>query len=214
LVLGWVIGRGRFGRQNAAREQLRAAVAAQELKSPVAGTSENTNETKPAELTPITPSPKASPSAKKPVAADASNQDGDGLVVYQQGKVIYRQGTAPHSVELQNQPAQPDAEPASPPPQELTPEVAETLIKERVEPNYPERARRQNIEGPVVLDALVNEDGTVQRLKVVNGNSDLAAAAIEAVRRWRFKPYAVKGKAVQFATRITVNFDLPEPVSN
>ena len=61
----------------------------------------------------------------------------------------------------------------------------------------------------MILQALVNEDGGVQQLKVLVGNADLAVAAIDAVRHWRFKPYALKGKASQFETRITVNFALP-----
>jgi protein TonB len=66
-----------------------------------------------------------------------------------------------------------------------------------------------NIQGAVVLQALVKEDGSVQQLKVLTGNSDLAMAAIDAVRRWRFKPYTVNGKTLPFGTRITVNFALP-----
>jgi len=48
----------------------------------------------------------------------------------------------------------------------------------------------------------------VQR-RVYEAVLDAQLSAIDAVRRWRFKPYALKGKPSQFATRITVNFALP-----
>jgi protein TonB len=121
-------------------------------------------------------------------------------VVYQDGRIVYRQGLSPRK--LRSQPN------ASAP--ELSPEVAGGLLSFRSEPHYPVRARLQKLQGPVLLEAFVNEDGSVQQLKVLAGNSDLAVAAIDAVRHWRFKPYVVKGKASSFATRITVNFALPE----
>jgi protein TonB len=67
-----------------------------------------------------------------------------------------------------------------------------------------------------VLKAIVSEDGTIQELRVESGDSQLASAAIDAVRLWRFKPYAAQGHPLEFETRITVNFALPDsaPVSN
>ena len=145
-------------------------------------------------------------------AADKPSED--GLVVYQDGKIIYRQGASPRSSgsfkpgSFKNEPKI-DGGKGSVAAVELAPEVASNFLTLRVEPHYPDRARRLNIQGPVVLQALINEDGSVQQLKVLTGNADLAVAAIDAVRRWRFKPYALKGKPSQFATRITVNFALP-----
>jgi TonB family protein len=139
----------------------------------------------------------------------AGRPTADGLVVYKDGKIIYRQGASPRSTGGFRNKALEDGGSASRLPVELAPEVAGTFLTLRVEPHYPDRARRQNIQGPVVLQALINEDGSVQQLKVLTGNSDLAVAAIDAVRNWRFRPYSPKGKPSQFATRITVNFALP-----
>jgi protein TonB len=94
-------------------------------------------------------------------------------------------------------------------PVRLAPVVAETFLTHRVEPNYPDEARHRHIQGPVVLGALVDEDGSVQQLKVISGDSQLASAAIDAVRRWKFKPYQSQGHRLQFETEITVNFALP-----
>jgi TonB family protein len=190
LVLGWMLGHGHSARKNAAREELRAAVATQ---------GENTSATPQAEHTDLEgtielPSP---PSAAKRERAKA---DPVGLVVYQDGKIIFRQVTPSRAKADKSAPANPV---------ELAPDVAGALLTRRIEPHYPERARRQNVQGAVILQALVNEEGGVQQLKVLVGNADLAVAAIDAVRHWRFKPYALKGRASQFETRITVNFALP-----
>jgi protein TonB len=78
-----------------------------------------------------------------------------------------------------------------------------------VEPEYPEAARQQHIQGPVVLEAKVSKDGAVQQLTVISGNSMLATSACGAVLQWRFKPIAQNGQVVQFQARIKVDFVLP-----
>jgi TonB family protein len=82
-------------------------------------------------------------------------------------------------------------------------------VLERVDPDYPEEARQRRIEGPVVLKALVGSNGVVRELKVMSGDPLLAKAATDAVRQWRFEPHRLKGRPVEFETRITVNFALP-----
>jgi TonB family protein len=83
-------------------------------------------------------------------------------------------------------------------------------LLERVEPQYPEAAKQKHVQGPVMLHALVGADGSVKELSVISGDPQLVKAATDAVRQWRFKPHQLKGKAVEFETRITVNFALPE----
>jgi len=59
----------------------------------------------------------------------------------------------------------------------------------RVDPSYPERARRAGAEGTVVLDATIGPDGRVVRVDVVHGLPfGLSEAAVDAVRRWRYRP--------------------------
>lgn len=92
---------------------------------------------------------------------------------------------------------------------ELSPTVAEDSLVRRVEPDYPEEARQQKIQGPVVLEVHIAADGTVQDVQVVSGPAPLAVASTEAVKRWRFKPKTVNGRAVEMETRVTLNFRLP-----
>ena len=75
-----------------------------------------------------------------------------------------------------------------------------------VEPIYPPLAQQMKMQGSVVLQAQIGQDGSVQSLQVVSGPDILASAALEAVRQWRFKPADEAGQAVPAETRITVNF--------
>ena len=87
--------------------------------------------------------------------------------------------------------------------------VSEGRLQHRVLPEYPAQARTLRLEGPVVLEAMVMEDGSVHDLKVVSGHPTLAHAALDAVRQWRYQPYRLNGKPVAMRTEITIKFKLP-----
>jgi TonB family protein len=91
----------------------------------------------------------------------------------------------------------------------LAPEAVDDSLVYRVEPEYPEQARQQRIQGAVVLETRINPDGTVKDLKVVSGQPLLADAAMAAVKQWRFRPHSVNGRQVEMQTRITIKFTLP-----
>jgi protein TonB len=67
---------------------------------------------------------------------------------------------------------------------------------------------QQRIQGLVVVQAEIGKDGRVKGAKVVNGNSLLAAAALSAVREWRYEPFKLNGEPVEMTTQITLNFTL------
>jgi TonB family protein len=128
------------------------------------------------------------------------------LTVYESGKVVFEIKPLPrgaHSgVELAAK--QSAGERA-----QVSPATADTYLIQRVEPHYPDVARHQHIQGPVVLQVAVNRSGSVQEIQAVSGDSRLVLAAADAVRQWKFKPYAPQGQALNFETRVTVNFVLP-----
>lgn len=70
----------------------------------------------------------------------------------------------------------------------------------RVTPGYPEDMRRAAIEGTAVVVVAIQADGSVGevRLRQSAGHAELDAAAVEAVKRWRFAPAQRRGVAVQF----------------
>jgi periplasmic protein TonB len=87
--------------------------------------------------------------------------------------------------------------------------VAWGLLAQPVDPVYPDSARASGQRGSVVLQVLIGRDGTVQDAKFIQGSLVFARAAIDAVKQWRFKPYAMNGRAVSVQSLITLNFKPP-----
>ncbi len=75
-----------------------------------------------------------------------------------------------------------------------------------VRPRFPENTGAKQAEDTVVLDLTVDESGNVRDVHVVSGSGEFVAAAIQAVRNWKYQPYAVDGQAVEMSTRVTLNF--------
>ena len=67
-------------------------------------------------------------------------------------------------------------------------------------------ADRKTMEGAVVLLARIDKDGNIQDLQAISGPETRFAAAREAVKQWRFKPYYDSGEAVETEAQITVKF--------
>jgi TonB family protein len=87
--------------------------------------------------------------------------------------------------------------------------VAEPRLVYRVEPAYPEIARKARIEGVVILQAIIGKAGNVEDLHLVKSvNVLLDAAALEAVSRWRYRPATLAGFAVRGYLTVTVEFRL------
>lgn len=72
---------------------------------------------------------------------------------------------------------------AVPGPTELT-----RKVKTRVQPAYPDIARRMNITGTVKIAVVVSPDGAVRSTKVVGGHPLLVNAAVDALKKWKFEP--------------------------
>jgi len=86
--------------------------------------------------------------------------------------------------------------------------VTQGLIIRRIQPAYPPLARQARIQGPVVLQAEIGKDGSIQNLRLISGHPMLAPAAIEAIKQWKYKPYILNGEPVEVETTITFNFTL------
>ena len=122
--------------------------------------------------------------------------------------VDMQSGNVPQSPE----PAPPIADneqrqPGSPPKVTVSRDVAER-VEHSVAPSYPLLAKQMKVQGAVVLQALIDKGGHIQRLHVVSGPAILAAAAQEAVKQWRFKPYYQNGQPVETEARVSVNFTI------
>lgn len=90
--------------------------------------------------------------------------------------------------------------------------VPPVLIPEsRVNPKYPEPARRARLQGDVVLDAVIHRDGRVGELRVLSSTAPelgFEDAAIVAVRQWRYEPARLAGRPVAVRFTVFVRFEL------
>jgi periplasmic protein TonB len=77
-------------------------------------------------------------------------------------------------------------------------------------PAYPPLARTTRTQGTVKIQALIGRDGLIRNLQVVSGPPLLIAAAIEAVRQWRYQPTLLNAEPVEVITEIDVNFTLSQ----
>jgi len=84
--------------------------------------------------------------------------------------------------------------------------VSQGLVIKRVQPKYPPSALATHTEGAVQIEATISKEGFVIDPKVLSGDRMLAAAALTAVRQWRYKPYYLDGEPVEIQTQITVSF--------
>jgi TonB family protein len=87
-------------------------------------------------------------------------------------------------------------------------EVMQQRIRHKVMPDYPDAARQANVQGTVLLDAVVSAEGAVTQLKVLSGPEPLTRAATDAVRWWRYEPYIVNGQPVPVETTVVMDFRL------
>jgi periplasmic protein TonB len=88
----------------------------------------------------------------------------------------------------------------------LSSKGAENRLVHSTPPKYPSDAHS---EGTVLLKAVVDETGKVEGLRLIEGNATLASAAMQAVKQWRYRPYARDGKAQPFQTVVIVDFQKP-----
>jgi protein TonB len=86
--------------------------------------------------------------------------------------------------------------------------VTQGLLISRVTPQYPPIAKSARVQGTVVLQAIISKQGTIENLKVISGHPMLIQSAIDAVSRWRYKPYILNGEPVEVETTVNVNFNL------
>jgi len=117
----------------------------------------------------------------------------------------------PRSIATQDPPA-PASSPAAP--AQVTKRVkvggnvAKSMLKRKVTPQYPREARDARTQGTVRLHVVLSTSGKVQQLDIVFGDPVLAEAAVSAVRKWEYKPFRLNGEPVEVDTTVDVVFSL------
>jgi TonB family protein len=216
LLLGWMLGRvGWEHAMGGAKNQARAGSSLSNQSNPSPARTQTSTAAEDTDPILVEPAERGAP-ANAPEAPGSSEngisttrrtpfqpKSGTGaassgsLVVYEDGKIIFRQISPATDSALKAQA-----------PVAVSSQVAGAHLMRRVEPVYPEPARQRFIQGEVTLEAVIGQDGSVQVLKLLSGDPELASSAADAVRQWRFRPYEQQGKAVPFSTRLSVNFRL------
>src|SRR6266853_245262 len=84
-------------------------------------------------------------------------------------------------------------------------------VLSRVEPIYPEEAKQQGVQGTVKLHAIIGRQGSVENLESVDGSPVLVAAAMNAVRQWRYTETLLAGQSVETEEDIAITFRLSNP---
>jgi hypothetical protein len=106
----------------------------------------------------------------------------------------------------------------------------EPKLVHQVRPAYPPDAKKENVQGLFQIDVVIGKDGAIKDARVVasapteerlkaleskkgtpaaqEGDARLAAAALDAVKQWRYAPILKDGKPVEFEATVTVNFKL------
>ncbi|UCC39606.1 MAG: energy transducer TonB [Candidatus Aminicenantes bacterium] len=80
-----------------------------------------------------------------------------------------------------------------------------------VEPAYPEEARKEGVEGVVILEARTNKEGNVEAVQVLRGiDPYLNKAAMDALLQWKYEPMYIKGEPHGVVFTVTVRFGLKD----
>ncbi len=87
-------------------------------------------------------------------------------------------------------------------------EAAQLITK--VDPVYPPQARQEKIQGTVRFRATIAKDGKLHNVQLVSGHPLLVPAALDAIKKWTYRPSMANGQAVEVVTNVDVNFSLSQ----
>lgn len=86
--------------------------------------------------------------------------------------------------------------------------VSAGMLITPIHPVYPDIARVAQVQGTVIVEAIISRTGTIESLRIVSGPAMLQRAAIDAIRAARYQPYRLNGSPIEVQTTISVNFRL------
>lgn len=77
-----------------------------------------------------------------------------------------------------------------------------------IRPEYPPDAKAKRLEGAVVASILIDQDGLVRQVQILEGPEIFRAPTLQALKQFRFRPAKVEGKSVAVRIRYTLRFRL------
>ncbi|HKB79830.1 MAG TPA: energy transducer TonB, partial [Thermoanaerobaculia bacterium] len=88
-------------------------------------------------------------------------------------------------------------------------DVKAPVAKFRIDPEYTELARKARVEGIVIIEAIIDQNGNVTDARILKGLPfGLEQSALDAVKRWKFVPGTLNGQPVPVFYDLTINFRL------
>jgi protein TonB len=159
-----------------------------------------------------TPSSGPAPAAAQPPHSDPPATVFPSASPISSGASVSTPGNVPSSLKSQMASTTPEAS-GNRPVESAMPSIEPVKIDEATErallidqpaPDYPASSSGQP--GMVILQVLIGRDGTVQDAKFLQGSLGFARAAIDGVKRWKFKPYTMNGRPVSVETSLTISF--------
>jgi protein TonB len=91
-------------------------------------------------------------------------------------------------------------------PKKITMGEAMNAATVRTPPEFPALAKQLKITGAVELDVVIAENGSVESCTPINGNPVLTKPAVEAVKKWKFKPFQQDGAPVKAQAALKISF--------
>jgi TonB family protein len=103
---------------------------------------------------------------------------------------------------------------SAPAPPEVKPEaeikvggrVTDPVLLSKFAPVYPVIAKEAGIEGDVVVKTSLDKNGNVGHMEIVSGPAMLRQPALEALRRWKYKPSTLDGEPIPVTILVTLKF--------
>jgi hypothetical protein len=128
------------------------------------------------------------------------------LVIGVGGWWRWHQGWQALESQLQGKESVPQGQPTR-----VSANIMEQLLTHKVEPVLPETDQPVARQGVVVLDVVVDQDGSVMKVSRLSGPALLASAAADAVKWWRYRPYLLNGRPIVVETTVTIEFQGTNP---
>jgi protein TonB len=91
-------------------------------------------------------------------------------------------------------------------PKKISQAEALSAVVTKVQPEYPVLARQLKLSGTVEMDVLIGENGSVETVTPISGNPVLTKPAADALKKWKFKPFATDGTPVKAQAALKINF--------
>jgi len=110
--------------------------------------------------------------------------------------------------DLQTKVVPPPPPPPPPPKEKVSGGVLAAKLIRKVEPVYPEIAKKTRLQGKVVLKVEIDEDGNVVSCTAISGPTLLKQVAVDAVKQWKYSPTLLSGEPVAVESTVDVNFNL------